>query len=107
MSAHAECPKCRNEFLVKSNLKYGLRLNLSFMKLALRNIAFPWIDGLEEIHKSNLVVCPECGKEFISEGYRYFGFIEPKHLQIGLAAVVLLFVFSFLAVLIWSALKTR
>ena len=68
MRAQAECPKCRNEFLVKSNLKYDLRPNLSFMKLAFRNIAFPWIDGLEEIYKPNLVVCPECGKELKHKG---------------------------------------
>jgi hypothetical protein len=70
-------------------------------------MAFPWIDGLEGIYKPNSVVCPACGKEFSSEGYKYFGFLEAKHLQIGLVVAVLLFIFSFLAGFIWSILKIK
>lgn len=105
MRAITECPKCQKKFSVKNHLKYGLRFNLSFMKLAFRNIAFPWIDGLEEIYKPNLVVCPQCGNEFNSKGYKYFGFIEANHMQIGLVVVILLFIFSFLAALIWGVVR--
>jgi hypothetical protein len=70
------------------------------MKLSLRNLAFPWIDGLEGIYKPNLVVCPVCGKEFSSEAYKYFGFPEAKHLQIGLVVAVFLFIFSLLSLLL-------
>ena len=65
----------------------------------------PWIDGLEGVYKPNLVVCPQCGNEFNSKGYKFFGFIEAKHFLIGFAVVVILFMFAFLAGMIWSALK--
>jgi hypothetical protein len=91
--------------MAKDSLKYKVRFDLSFVKLALRNIAFPWIDGFAEIYKPHLVVSPQCGNEFISKGYKYFGFIEAKHFQIGLVGVVLLIIFSFLAALIWGAVK--
>ena len=105
MAPQTKCPDCQNEFLVKNNLKYRLQPKFTFIKLALRNIAFPWLDGLEEIYKANLVVCPQCGNEFSAAGYKYFGFIEVKHFQIGLVVVILSFIFLFLAGLIWSVLR--
>ena len=105
MSTVTECTNCQKRFPVKNHLKYRVQLNLSFIKLALRNAALPWIGGLEEIYKPHLVVCPQCGKEFSSIGYKYFGFIEVKHFQIGLIVLFLLFVFSFLALMIWRAVE--
>ena len=105
MSSKTQCPECQKEFTINKHLKSGVRAEPSSIKYALRNIAFPWIDGLEGIYKPELVVCPECGREFNSRGYKYFGFIEPRHFQIGLAVVVILFIFSFLIVMIWNAAK--
>jgi hypothetical protein len=102
---HTKCPDCGKVFSVKKHLKYRVQFNLSFLKLALRNIAFPWIDGMEEIFKPDLVVCPQCYKEFSAKGYKYFGLIEAKHLQVGLIAAFLFFVLAPLAVIIWHLVK--
>jgi hypothetical protein len=105
MSSQTKCPICQKEFIIKNHLKSGVSAELSYIKYAFRNIALPWIDGLEGLYKPNLVVCPKCGNEFNSIGFKYFGFIKPSHLQIGLVAFVLFFILSFLVSLIWSALK--
>ena len=105
MRPHIKCPECQKEFSIKKHLKSGVRPELSSIKYVLRNIAFPWIDGLEGVYNPNLVVCPQCGNEFNSKGYKFFGFIEAKHFKIGLAVVVILFLFAFIAGMIWSALK--
>ena len=90
-------------FLIKTHLKSGVRAQFAFIKYAFRNIAFPWIDGLEPIYKPNLVTCPKCGNEFESKDYRFFGFIDAKKFQFGLAVVFTLFLFAYLAGMIWSA----
>jgi len=105
MSLKTQCPKCQKKNSIKKHLKSGVRVEPSSIKYPLRNIAFPWIDGLEGIYKPELVVCPECGKEFNSRDYKYFGFIKPRHFQIGLAVVVILFIFFILIVMIWNAAK--
>ena len=103
MIPQTKCPKCLKEFVINRHLKSGVRAELSSIKYTLRNIAFPWIDGLEGIYKPNLVVCPQCGNEFDSKCYKFFGFIEAKHFQIGLVVVFMLFLFVFWACMIWSA----
>jgi len=105
MHEKTECPKCKNVFSVKNHLKYRARFNLSLMKMAFKNIAFPWSDGLEEIYNPHIVVCPECGNVFSSIEYKYFGFIKAKHLQIGLIAAFLFFVFAPLVVIILKVVK--
>jgi hypothetical protein len=105
MVAIAKCTNCQTSFPVKSNLKYKVRFNLSFALLALRNIAMPWLDGFEDIYKPNIVLCPNCGKEFSAKGYKYFGFIEAKHFQVGLVILILLMFIAFFATAIWSVVK--
>ncbi len=105
MATSVHCPQCQASFIVKDHLKYRVRFDPSFLKLALRNIVFPWLDGLEEVYKPHIVVCPKCGNEFVSKGYKYFGFIEAKHFQIGLFVALLLFIFIYFVGLIWSAIR--
>ena len=105
MSTQTKCPECQKSFSIKKHLKSGVRAELSSIRYAFRNIAFPWINGLEGIYKPNLVVCPQCGIEFHSKGYKFFDFIEPKHFQIGLSFIVILFLFAFLVGMIWSVFK--
>jgi hypothetical protein len=103
MSRKSKCPKCQKEFKTKAHLKSGVRADLPFVKYAIKSILFPFIDGLEGVYEPNLVVCPGCGNEFISKDYKFFGFIGPKHFQIGLAVSILFFLFVFLAGMLWSA----
>ena len=103
MNPKTKCPECQNVFLINKHLKSGVRADLSSIRYAFKSAAFPWIDGLEAAYKPNLVICPQCGNEFESKGYRFFGVIEPKKLQIGLAAAIILFMFTYLSVMIWSA----
>jgi hypothetical protein len=105
MSPQTKCPICRKEFIIKNHLKSGVRAEFSSIKNAIQNIALPWIDGLEGFYRPNVVVCPQCTNEFDAIGYKYFGFIEPRYLQIGLVGFVLLFILSFLCGLIWIAVK--
>ena len=105
MSQKTKCPECRKEFIMKAHLKSGVRAELPSMKYAIKSIALPFIDGLEGAYKPNLVVCPQCGNEFHPKDYKFFGFIGPKHFQIILAVLLILFIFVFLAVMAWSAFK--
>ncbi len=106
MVDNTTCPKCRNEFAVKSHLKYRLQANPSFIKLLIMdNVVFPWNKGLEEIYKAHFVVCPSCGNEFSTTEYKYFGVLKTKHFQIGLVIFLLFFIFAPLAVIFWDILK--
>jgi hypothetical protein len=107
MSHKTKCPKCQIEFIAKAHLKSGVRADLPFMKYAIKSILFPFIDGLEGVYKPNLVVCPGCGNEFISKDYKFFGCIDPKHFQIGLAASLLFILFVFLVGMLWSAFNLK
>jgi hypothetical protein len=105
-----ECPKCKSKFSTKRHLKYRLQTNLSFFKLAIDNAAFPWKRGLEEVYKANLLICPECGYEFSTHGYKYFGILTVKQFQIGLAILVLSFLFApvfFICWYIWNILDSK
>ena len=105
MNQKIKCPDCQKEFIIKSHLKSGMRAELPSMKYAIKSIVLPFIDGLEGVYKPNLVVCPQCGKEFLSNEYKFFGFISPKYFQIILAVSLILFIFVFIAGMIWSAFK--
>lgn len=100
-----ECPVCKKQFIVKDHLKYRLRANSSFIKLAFQNVAFPWNHGLEEIYKAHLVICPDCKREFSTSGYKYFGLLSTKHLRMGLVLFILLFIIASLVVLVQSIIK--
>ena len=102
MVKKAECPKCKYKFIAKKHLKYRVRANRSFLKLAIGNAAFPWNTGLEEIYKAHLVVCPNCNAEFSTQEYRYFGFIKVEQLRI----ILLLFIMSFIVASIVLVLRS-
>ena len=102
MADKTECPKCKEKFAVKGYLKYRLLATPSFVKLVLDNMVTPWKSGFEEVYKAHLVVCPICGNEFTTSGYKYFGFLKVNHLQIGLVVFFLFFIFAPVAVIFWN-----
>ena len=107
MTKITECPKCKKGFPVKKNLKYRLQINISFFKLVMENMALPWKSGLEEVYKANLVICPDCGFDFSTHEYKYFGTLTVKRLQIVLAIFVLSFLFApvfFICWHLWNAI---
>ena len=105
MSTQTKCPECQRDLSIKKHLKFGVRAELSSIKYVFKNMAFPWIDDLEAVYKPNLVVCPHCGNEFLAKGYKFFGFIEAKRFQVGFAVALILFMFAFLAGMVWSAFR--
>ncbi len=105
MTTSVNCPQCNTLLQVEEHLKYKVRFDLSFLKLALRNAAFPWLDGAEEIYKPQVVACPKCSKEFVFKNYKFFGFIKPKYFQIGLLVFFLGFIIIGFVVIIWGAMR--
>ena len=105
MAEKAKCLECKNEFAVKSHLKYRLQANPSFVKLVTDNMIFPWKHGFEEIYKAHLVICPSCGNEFSTPDCKYFGILKVKRLQVGLILFFLILIFAPLAVIFWRILE--
>jgi len=102
MANSTECPKCKKEFIIKSNLKYRLRASLFSIKFVTNNMLLPWKSDLEEIYRAHLVVCPNCRNEFSTPEYKYFGVLNVKQFQFGLIIFLLCFIFAPLVILFWG-----
>lgn len=94
MSEKITCPKCNSDFYVKESLKEQVTGFNSFIGLlASRRFRrlFSSDKSKNMIEESNLVICPNCGNEFLTEEYRFFGFLSKTMLRRLLIIFLLLF----------------
>ncbi len=102
-----DCPQCNKKIEYEKYFKYQIRLDKTFFRLLFRELFSPWEKGLESIRGANIVVCPNCEKEFKVNNYKLFGIFRwnPSFKNIILLFIYFIIIFIALPVLLLILLR--